>query len=296
MIKTPLRYPGGKSKHYKYIAPLIENIIGTKKPKNYIEPYVGGGSVFLNTAQKHNDMHFVINDLHKELFFFWHYVCLFARSSLFENGEFIRENLAIYNELHELKSRYKDDYKELYNLVKKDSTNDLMKRARNFFILNRVTFSGTSNSGGFSKKAADGRFTDSSIERLVDCIRFCSFLDVTAFGYDGVSFMNVNNNLDTVAYIDPPYYTAKRLYGDNGDLHKQFDHDQLAHFLKYRARFDWVLSYDNCDYVREKYKDFYIYPISLQYGMDNYKRKTCKKGMELLITNVEMPEDYQPSI
>lgn len=38
MIKSPLRYPGGKSKAIKFIAPLIP------KFKEYREPFLGGGS------------------------------------------------------------------------------------------------------------------------------------------------------------------------------------------------------------------------------------------------------------
>ena len=51
MIKSPLRYPGGKSR----IASKLVNLM----PKNiceYREPMVGGGSVFIYIRQKFPDM------------------------------------------------------------------------------------------------------------------------------------------------------------------------------------------------------------------------------------------------
>jgi site-specific DNA-adenine methylase len=41
MIKSPLRYPGGKSRAIKFITQLIPEF------KEYREPFVGGGSVFV---------------------------------------------------------------------------------------------------------------------------------------------------------------------------------------------------------------------------------------------------------
>ena len=45
MIKSPLRYPGGKSRAVKFIAPLIPEF------DEYREPFIGGGSVFIYLKQ-----------------------------------------------------------------------------------------------------------------------------------------------------------------------------------------------------------------------------------------------------
>lgn len=57
-----------------------------------------------------------------------------------------------------------DDGKQLHRFLNENlmSFNDL-KRAAAFFIYNRITFSGTSSSGGFSQAAFEERFTESSI-------------------------------------------------------------------------------------------------------------------------------------
>ncbi len=47
MIKSPLRYPGGKSKAIKQISKLIPQF------DEFREPFVGGGSVFIYLKQKY---------------------------------------------------------------------------------------------------------------------------------------------------------------------------------------------------------------------------------------------------
>jgi DNA adenine methylase len=46
MIKSPLRYPGGKSKAIDQIAEYIPDSFS-----EYREPFVGGGSVFIYLKQ-----------------------------------------------------------------------------------------------------------------------------------------------------------------------------------------------------------------------------------------------------
>ncbi|MFN7658083.1 MAG: DNA adenine methylase, partial [Dolichospermum sp.] len=50
-IKSPLRYPGGKSKAIKQISEYLP-----KKFSELREPFVGGGSVFIYLKQKYPDL------------------------------------------------------------------------------------------------------------------------------------------------------------------------------------------------------------------------------------------------
>ena len=53
MIKSPLRYPSGKQKAISQIANYIPNYF-----KEFREPFVGGGSVYLYLLQKYPDLKF----------------------------------------------------------------------------------------------------------------------------------------------------------------------------------------------------------------------------------------------
>ena len=68
-IKTPLRYPGGKSKVSDYIVSLFPDY------SEYREPFLGGGSVFLTALQNNPHAIYKINDLYTDLYSFWKTVC-----------------------------------------------------------------------------------------------------------------------------------------------------------------------------------------------------------------------------
>ena len=45
------------------------------------------------------------------------------------------------------------------------------------------------------------------------------------------------------------------------------------------------MTYDNSDFIRDLYNDFYTLEWDLQYGMNNYKQNKAGIGKELLISN-----------
>ena len=67
---------------------------------------------------------------------------------------------------------------------------------------------------------------------------------------------------------------------------KEFNHDALFEFVqKYSADNKIMISYDDCDYVRELYKDYNIYNFDFVYPMTNVGGNKCKIGKEIVITN-----------
>ena len=67
-LKTPLRYPGGKSRAVKKMAQFFPNFF---KFKSYREPFIGGGSVALYVTQMYPDLDIWVNDLYEPLVNFW---------------------------------------------------------------------------------------------------------------------------------------------------------------------------------------------------------------------------------
>ena len=64
-MRTFIRRPGNKSKHLKYILPLVPEFEGT-----YIEPFLGTGAVFLKLEPKE----WILNDINEELMGVWNLV------------------------------------------------------------------------------------------------------------------------------------------------------------------------------------------------------------------------------
>jgi len=269
MIKSPLRYPGGKSKAINQIAEYLpESFAGFR------EPFVGGGSVFIYLRQKFPDLKIWINDLNRELFLFWK----FAQSNL----------VHLVKEIRHIKAKYTDGkflFAELTN-VNVNNLSDL-ERAVRFFVLNRITFSGTVESGGFSQEAFYQRFTDSSIERLEKLGDILSNnVQITNLDY---SHLLKSEGEDIFLFLDPPYFSAtkSKLYGKDGDLHTSFDHQRFAELLQ-QCHHRWLITYDDSPQIRENFKWANISAWELQYGMNNYKQSGAAKGKELFITNYEV--------
>jgi DNA adenine methylase len=75
-------------------------------------------------------------------------------------------------------------------------------------------------------------------------------------------------------FLDPPYYLEKAstLYGNNGDMHDTFDHYKLYKCLLTKK--NWLMTYNNCDYIKNLYKDFIIIETSWSYGMNKSKKSS----------------------
>ncbi|MFM7575373.1 MAG: DNA adenine methylase, partial [Microcystaceae cyanobacterium] len=148
MIKSPLRYPGGKSRAIQQMKFLLP-----KEFEEYREPFVGGGSFFIYLRQVYPKLKIWINDLNPELYFFWKYAQI-------DSEKLAKETLKVKSE--------RTDGRDLFNELVSINTENLseLERAVRFFVLNRITFSGVVESGGYSQLAFAGRFTESSIERV----------------------------------------------------------------------------------------------------------------------------------
>lgn len=267
MIVTPLRYPGGKSKAIKQIIEYLP-----KKFSEYREPFIGGGSLFIYLKQHFPHLKIWINDLNRELFLFWK----IAQSDLTPLVEEVRRIKSSCTEGRDLFAELTD--RDVENLSD-------FERAVRFFVLNRITFSGTVESGGFSQEAFHKRFTDSSIERLVKLSKILEGVEITNLDYNEVLKLS---GKDVFIFLDPPYLgaTKSKLYGKKGNLHTGFDHHRFADNLK-ECRHQWLITYDDSPEIRENFKFANIYEWELQYGMNNYKKNNAAKGKELFIANYE---------
>ncbi|MEH2150945.1 DNA adenine methylase [Nostoc sp.] len=269
MIKSPLRYPGGKSKAINQIVEYLPESFS-----EFREPFVGGGSVFIYLKQKFPDIKIWINDLNRELFLFWK----IAQSDLAQ----------LVKEIRHIKFKYTDG-KLLFTELTSVDVNKLsdIERAIRFFVLNRITFSGTVESGGFSQEAFHKRFTYSSIERLEKLENILSKnVQITNLDY---SYLLKPEGENVFLFLDPPYFSAtkSKLYGKDGDLHTSFEHQRVAELLQ-QCHHRWLITYDDSLHIRENFQWANISEWELQYGMNNYKQSVAAKGKELFITNYEV--------
>ena len=271
--KSPLRYPGGKSRALKQILPRVPLNIS-----EFHEPFVGGGSVFFAIRSLFQDRikSYWINDLNYDLYCFWKEV----RDNVPDLIATLREirttavdGRALFEELTEAK----DELNQNRNALSE------FQRAVRFFVLNRITFSGIVDSGGFSQSAYEKRFTDSSIERVKNISPYLAGTKITNGDYIEALCQDGDN---VFIFLDPPYWkaTESKLYGVRGTLHTTFDHAQFAENMR-KCPHKWLITYDDSPIIRELFAFAEIQEWTLQYGMNNYRKTSAAKGDELFIKN-----------
>ncbi|MCU0323219.1 MAG: DNA adenine methylase [Chitinophagaceae bacterium] len=273
MITTPLRYPGGKAKAIKKILPLVPEF------SEFREPFLGGGSVFIAVKQKFPNKKYWINDLNVDLYHFW----LNLKDSCKE----------MISGIQKIKKQETDGRVLHKKLVEKNPKSSIEKAVR-FFVLNRITFSGTIEAGGYSQGAFEARFTQSSIDRVKATEPILENTLVTNLDYEELI---KKPGKDVFIFLDPPYLSAtkSRLYGKNGNLHTTFDHERFAEVMK-KTNHKWMITYDDCPEVRKLFSFANIISWEFQYGMNNYKQETAAKGKELIITNYDVSKVDIPGL
>lgn len=265
LMKSPLRYPGGKSRALKHILPHIPATI-----KEFREPFLGGGSVYLAVRSIFKErLTYWINDLNADLYSFWKE----SRDSL---SYLVAEVEQILKNAH--------DGRQLFDELRdSDESLDSLSRAVRFFVMNRITFSGVVGDGGYSQQAFEKRFTQSSIDRLQQLAGWLDNTTITNQDYESVVLAPGDN---VFLYLDPPYLSAtrSRLYGDLGRLHTGFDHEHFASVVK-NCKHRYLISYDDSSTIRELFNFASIIEFQLHYGMTNANQTQSSKGNEILIKN-----------
>lgn len=252
MNLSPLRYMGGKNRGIKYIIPLFP-----KNIEEVVSPFFGGGSVELELAQKGISVYGGENYL--PLTNFWQCLNL--------NPDKLASHV---NSLYPCTKKQFINYQNILNEEVLIVEYDFLKAAQ-YYVVNRCSFSGSTMSGGMSINHP--RFTLKSINN----IRNFKIKNWNIINCDFEIILNKYNNI--FAFIDPPYYLGKgsKLYGKNGSEHKNFDHERLAAVIK-KHKHNWIMTYNNCEYIRNLYKEFETREVIWAYGAN-----INKKSNEIII-------------
>lgn len=265
MPRSPLRYPGGKQKALARIFRCFPTDFQELR-----EPFVGGGSVFLAVLGEQRVRRCWINDLNPELYWFWRCV-----------QTDLPAVVARVRQIHRETQDGRALFAELAGV--NPETLSPLERAVRFFVLNRITFSGTIESGGYSQASFATRFTPSSIQRLADLAGWLRDTRITQGDYRELLQAPGDN---VFIFLDPPYLskTHSRLYGRQGHLHMGFDHQRFAQEMA-ACPHRWLITYDDCAEVRANFAFAHLWEWELQYGMNNYKQTKAKRGRELFLSN-----------
>jgi len=239
---SPLRYPGGKSRIYKFVSNVLveNNLVGI----SYAEPYAGGAGLALKLLISEYVENIYINDLDKSIYSFWK--SILERPAEFcdwiESVKVNVENWQHFKQIQEYSGNY-----------------DEFELAKSTFFLNRTNVSGVIKGGiigGLDQKGKykiDARFNKKTlIKRIEKISAFKNRIHVS--NKDGINFINNMDRMesDVFVYLDPPYYEkASDLYMN---YYSKEDHKKLSKYVQ-RMQKRWLVSYDNHDFILNLYDE-----------------------------------------
>ena len=283
-MKTPIRYAGGKSRAIKHITPYVTNV------NKIVSPFLGGGSLEVHWASLGKEV--VGYDLFDVLVNFWN-VLLNNKEELVEKLKEITPTSEEYSRIKEILMKW-DNTQEML----KDWKTDHYKRDE-VINLDNVTAAAyyyfnhnTSYGPGYLGWGSSVYLTEKKWNDMIDKI---SKFELPNLSVAQGSFEEIipNHNEDFL-YLDPPYYLEKD--SDNKMFtgiypmrnipihHDGFDHELLRDLLK-KHKGGFILSYNNCETIREYYKEFEFHYPSWNYSMGNGEKRIGKNRTEAGITN-----------
>lgn len=225
LSNSPFRYPGGKF--------YARKLILSRLPRHdkYCEPFAGGASIFF---AKDNVNKNILNDKDKEL--------INCYVQIKENVEELINLLTGISATKELHRYYKNEFQPSNNL----------ERAMRWYYLNRTSYSGIMKFEncywGYGDKysmrpenwPSHLRTTSEKLQNTqIYCLDFEELIGDLEDGY--------------FLFIDPPYFKAdqSKFYSCSFTIE---DHYRLSEVLhKNQDRFSYLITYDNCDEIREMY-------------------------------------------
>ena len=269
-LKTCLRYPGGKSRACTKMDHYFPDL---RNYDQFREPFLGGGSVAIHITKKYPNLDIWVNDLYEPLVNFWQQLQMF--------GEDMKNTLTALKSEHNTPDKARILFGDA-----KIAINDLhqtnLDRAVAFYIVNKCSFSGLTESSSFSPQASNANFSLRGIEKLPEYSTLIANWRITNYSYDYL----MDGDKGAFMYLDPPYDIKDNLYGRKGSMHKGFDHDKFAADCDSNDM-DQLVSYNSDQLVKDRFKNWNAAEFDLTYTMRSvgeYMREQ-KNRKELLLFN-----------
>ena len=262
---SPLRYPGGKSS----LAHFLMRVIHLNKLEGgcYAEPFCGGAGAALSLLYSGIVDKIILNDADPAIYSFWWALLTYPEEFL----RLVRDTPLTIDEWKKQK---------IYFQKCKSQTIELGFAT---FFLNRCNRSGILSAnpiGGINqtgKWLIDARFNRKTLiqklERIVSKKENISISNLDIF----IFLDELNTNIERLfVYLDPPYIVhGPKLYLNSFTIEQ---HIALADRVKNIKKLQWIMTYDNTEFVNTLYSDCTVIPFAI-----NHQAYKAQKSAELLI-------------
>lgn len=284
-----LKWPGGK---YRLLKDLRENFPESLSDrKQYVEPFLGGGAVFLDVLENQDFKEYLVGDINPRLITTYNTIASNPYKLMTLLEEWNKEYSAQSDD--ERKNKYYER-REVFNSYPK---NKVLTSAL-FLYLNKTCFNGLyreNSKGGFN--APFGGYKKPQFYNREDFLKFSKFRDNKNISIREGGFLQLENSISNSAfvYLDPPYvpinnagYTTYKIDAFNKDT--QIELRDFCDRLDRRGVL-WLLSNSDPkntdpddDFLEKLYQRYNIKRISAQRSI-SAKSGSRIKVNELLISN-----------
>lgn len=181
-----------------------------------------------------------VNDLYEPLYNFW---CVLQKSS-----EELVCQLDSYKKYYDTSEKARELFAEMKTQMNSIEISEV-QRASAFYVVNKCSFSGLTESSSFSEQASVSNFSLLGIEKLSGYSEIIKNWRITNVDYK--QLMDCDRKV--FMYLDPPYDIKDNLYGRKGSMHKSFDHDLFAENCKLNMNMPMCISYNASNSVKDRF-------------------------------------------
>ncbi|MCG3110987.1 MAG: DNA adenine methylase [Candidatus Manganitrophus sp. SB1] len=276
LYKTPLRYPGGKQRIWRFIDEIVTT--NDLEGGHYVEPYAGGAGVAMELLLRGKVSGVHLNDACVAVFSFWDSVLNETEKMC---RKISRASLTV------------EEWKRQREIFRKREEADPLELGFATFYLNRCNRSGILTGGvigGIDQSGPwkiDARFPRNELIKRIEAIAdrkraiHIRNWDAERFLMEYVPKLQKK----TLVYCDPPYFKkADRLYPNH---YSREDHARIAKVIQDNLKIPWVVSYDSAPEILSYYPRRRSFLYTLQYNAAR-----AYKGREMFIFSdkITIPE------
>jgi DNA adenine methylase len=241
-LKPLIKWSGGKGDEISHFLKYIP-----KEYDTYLEPFIGGGSVFFHI----NPLKAVISDVHQELIHFY---------------KNIKKDNA--TTIYDFMNTHPNDEKTYYEVRDTMDINCTLDNAKRFYYLRKTCFRGMlryNKSGKFN--IPYGKYSKINYNDLLnkDYIELFKRTEIYNKGFEYI-FKKFNNS-NNFMFLDPPYDSEFTDYG-----YCQFgkeEHKTLAKYFK-ETKIKCLMIIGKTQFISDLYKDYIVEEYDKKYRFKLY--------------------------
>ncbi|MBC8310911.1 MAG: Dam family site-specific DNA-(adenine-N6)-methyltransferase [Candidatus Marinimicrobia bacterium] len=303
--KPFLKWAGGKSQLLNQFKEFYPPELKSGKIKKYFEPFLGGGAVFLNIAQKYKIEEAYLTDINQEL--------VISYNVIKKNPDLLLEFLDSYSKHYyqlsmDKRNTYFYEIRDHYNLSRFDINYDRfsenwIRRTAQMIFLNKTCFNGlfrVNKSGGFN--VPFGKYKNPKIFDIENIYSLSNVLQIAKISHG--EFYSTEKIIDenSFVYFDPPYRPISKTASFTSYAKNGFNDENQIQLGKYFSKLNKCknakLMLSNSDptnenpddhFFDELYKNFHQNKVYAN-RMINCNGNNRGRITELLITNFKIKE------